>query len=307
MRKVLLIASTPYTGSTLLSILLGSHPEIATISELTGLNPDIDETSYMCSCGSRLVECQFFDQVSRRVGELGADFSYSDFNTRFHTGGNRIVRNILYRSLFVNVLERVRGFFVSFSQKYRSNIDYWSHQNAVYIDAISEIRDSKLFLDASKDRCRIEYLSKLNNTELSIVHLVRDPRGYVNSARKNSGKSLFRASIEWRLQHREIERLISMAGAKCIRVKYEDICVAAKVELDRISNFCGIAEFNEIGFKPNELHLIGNRMRLKKDLSIKIDESWKSELSETRVRLIEFLCGSVMVKKYGYHASAQSE
>jgi hypothetical protein len=57
--KIIVFASTPYTGSTFLSILMGAHSEISTISELTGLTPIADSEKYMCSCGSRLVDCQF--------------------------------------------------------------------------------------------------------------------------------------------------------------------------------------------------------------------------------------------------------
>lgn len=63
MSKVIIIASTPYTGSTLLSILLGAHPSVSTISELTGVTPRVKIDEYMCSCGDRLLDCSFFQQI----------------------------------------------------------------------------------------------------------------------------------------------------------------------------------------------------------------------------------------------------
>lgn len=62
--KIIVFASTPYTGYTFLPILMGAHSEISIISELTGLNPTVDSEKYMCSCGFRLVDCQFFDNIA---------------------------------------------------------------------------------------------------------------------------------------------------------------------------------------------------------------------------------------------------
>ena len=108
MKKVVLICSTPYTGSTLLAILLGAHKEIATISELTGVGQEYDALSYQCSCGEKLVDCSFYASVAREVLLQGADFNYQDFHTRFYDGQNRILRNVLYRSLYSAFADRVR-------------------------------------------------------------------------------------------------------------------------------------------------------------------------------------------------------
>jgi hypothetical protein len=57
--NIIVFASTSYIGSKFLSILMGAHSEISTISELTGLNLTVDSEKYTCSYGSRLVDCQF--------------------------------------------------------------------------------------------------------------------------------------------------------------------------------------------------------------------------------------------------------
>ena len=59
MTDLIYLTSTPYTGSSLMSILMCSHPYIATISELTGVNASIDVTDYRCSCGNLLTEWVF--------------------------------------------------------------------------------------------------------------------------------------------------------------------------------------------------------------------------------------------------------
>jgi hypothetical protein len=294
--KIIVFASTPYTGSTFLSILMGAHSEISTISELTGLNPTVDSGKYMCSCGSRLVDCQFFDDIAKRVRARGSRFEYEDLDTRFHAGSNRVIRNLLYRSLFFSSLEGVRDRVLNFLPAYRAKIKYWLRQNEDIINAVLEMTETVAFLDASKDRCRIKYLSQLENHELYVVHLLRDPRGYVNSARKNKGKSVLRASLEWKFQHRDIERICLVSAAKAIVVRYEDICNNTDFELNRIFQFCGLSKCHDVKFEPDRMHLIGNRMRLKRDVGIKFDETWKDELSVSQIKQIQRVCSQLMRK-----------
>ena len=107
MTDLIYLASTPYTGSTLTSILMGSHPDIATISELTGVNASIDVTDYRCSCCNLLTECDFFKEIGRRVTACGLEFSYQDFRTTYQQG-NEFKQKLLYGSLRSNCLETIR-------------------------------------------------------------------------------------------------------------------------------------------------------------------------------------------------------
>ena len=53
MTDLIYIMSPSFSGSTLLTFLMGAHPSVATVGELKATSlGDIDE--YDCSCGSRI-------------------------------------------------------------------------------------------------------------------------------------------------------------------------------------------------------------------------------------------------------------
>ena len=62
---------SPYTGSTLLGLLLNSRPDLVSIGAATGLTAKVDIATYQCSCGVRFQDCEFWTRVSQRTAELG--------------------------------------------------------------------------------------------------------------------------------------------------------------------------------------------------------------------------------------------
>src|SRR4051794_15642729 len=91
MTDLVYIMGHGYSGSTLLTFLLGSHPGIATIGELgiapRGKTPTPDE--YLCSCQAPILECDFWQQVTRRMAERGYPFDIWDSDLDFHHLGSR--------------------------------------------------------------------------------------------------------------------------------------------------------------------------------------------------------------------------
>src|ERR1041384_2871141 len=61
------ILSASHSGSTLLAMLLGAHPDACTVGELK-LTSMGDVNQYRCSCGDRLMTCSFWRSEERRVG-----------------------------------------------------------------------------------------------------------------------------------------------------------------------------------------------------------------------------------------------
>ena len=68
--RVLYIACSSFSGSTLLSFLLNSHPKIVTLGHTTGWHFDDDET-FLCSCGEPIQSCAFYQSMSRAFRDFG--------------------------------------------------------------------------------------------------------------------------------------------------------------------------------------------------------------------------------------------
>ena len=71
MNKLAYILAASHSGSTLLSMLLGSHQQIATVGELklsTKAIGDIDR--YRCSCGQFIRRCDFWQKIAANMASL---------------------------------------------------------------------------------------------------------------------------------------------------------------------------------------------------------------------------------------------
>jgi len=72
---------SPYTGSTLLGMLMANHPACTSIGAATGLTAKVDLDTYLCSCGLLFTECCFWHRIARRTEELG--YPVTVFKTNF--------------------------------------------------------------------------------------------------------------------------------------------------------------------------------------------------------------------------------
>ena len=61
MKDFIYITSASFSGSTLLTFLLNTHPEIATIGEMKGDSMDVER--YRCSCGDPIGRCPFWQRL----------------------------------------------------------------------------------------------------------------------------------------------------------------------------------------------------------------------------------------------------
>src|SRR5207247_1388294 len=117
--------------------------------------------------------------------------------------GDRFMRSS-YRS---PGFELLRDLVLHYWSGCSSRLEYLRRYNETFIELVLRAFNASIFLDSSKDPARIKYLATIPSLQLRVVHLTRDGRGVVNSARKNLGMSARDASIEWRRTHLEIERV----------------------------------------------------------------------------------------------------
>src|SRR5689334_5532357 len=67
------ILGASHSGSTLLAMLLGAHPEACTVGQL-GADTLDDPVRYRCSCGQPIRECGFWKDVRAGMQRKGLDF-----------------------------------------------------------------------------------------------------------------------------------------------------------------------------------------------------------------------------------------
>ncbi len=299
MIPLLYIASPSYSGSTLLTMLLNPHPDLGTVGELKW--GDIDLATYQCSCGTLLSECAFWREVGERVRARGLPFNLNRPATSFRFPGNPFANRVAQARLRGRLFELLRSAALAVHPVSAREWPVVQAVNRAVIETTLEIQHARIFADASKDPVRARHMFKTGDYDVRLIQLLRDGRAVMNSAIKNASESPEIAVREWVRTHRQIERLRGELGdERVLRVRYEDLCASPRETLAAIFTFVGLEPQDTTAhFRSTEHHVLGNRMRLRSETAITLDEKWRGTLTADQLRLFE-RGGLAANAAYGY-------
>ena len=322
MTELAYILAASHSGSTLLTLLLNSHPEIATIGELS---PGHMENSswYRCSCGSRIRECPFWQWVTSAARSRGIDFSIEEFGTGFQMPDSRIATWLLGPLHRGPALELLRDTGLRMFSRWSSRILEIIHANEILIEVILEYYHAQLFVEKGNRALRLKYLLRIPSFDLKVIHLIRDGRGvaltYMDPARfadardpsKRGGGirgnrederlSMAQAAHQWRRCNEEAEHVLRhLDKSQLIEVRYEELCKNTENTLGRLFEFLGLDPDKPVhDFRAVEHHVVGNGMRLDSTSEIRPDERWRENLTDQDLRVFNDVAGE-MNRGYGY-------
>jgi hypothetical protein len=277
-RRLAYIMGPNYSGSTLLTLLLADHPEIATVGELKATSMG-DISSYMCSCGELLTECSFWNEVKQLLLKQGQDFSFNDFKTHFRDKKHPFTDRLLRAALRGPFFETLRDFgFMLYPAAHRTK-QAIIERNKVLIEILCALQQAKIFLDDSKEPVRLKFLLAADLWDIRVIHLIRDGRGVTNSYMRHNKASMAKAAKEWMHTQQECDRMSKMVSCRhCLKVHYEDLCQEPAKTLTTIYQFLGLQP--ELSASSSRTkHIMGNQMRLGSLQDIRLDEKWKQTLS----------------------------
>jgi hypothetical protein len=300
--RVIYIAGAGYSGSTLLSFLLNSSPEIASVGEATGPHlAEKNQPTFPCSCGAVLKDCEFWREIGDQMRSRGFDFGPGNWNTRFFLSDRRIVNLVLTRSSFHEGVDAIRDAVVQRTPALGRRLRELGARNEAVVAAILATTGKSVFADASKDPVRVGFLERLTNFDLRVVHLVRDSLGFVSSHVKNNQSSVEVGIRHWNRTAGQMQRLFErLPPGRRLRVRYEDLCANPEAELGRIHEMARLASTpGPVDFRAAEHHIIGNRMRLGSSSEIVLDESWRERLTSLEIEEIRSRT-EVYRERFGY-------
>lgn len=281
---------TSFTGSTLLSFLLDSLPDVASVGEPTGPLDAPDNGAVECSCHRRLDSCPFWEQVSAEMRRRGHEFGPYEWDTRFRLSDNRLVQHAVIWPLHNLRLDAARDGMVRHLPHFGPRIRRIGARHAALAESILAVTGKSVFVDASKDPRTPVLLRDLVGIEAAVIHLTRDAPGYVLSAIRNEGQTVDSAVRSWVNMADHVERLRRRWPAeKWLRLRYEDLATNAGAAVAMITEFLGtsIGDWTPELSKGPGHHIIGNQMALSDRTSIEVDARWQSELDATTVSIIE--------------------
>jgi hypothetical protein len=295
------ILSPGHSGSTLLALLLGAHPSVATVGELKVVQGSF-AIGATCSCGARISECPFWRELCSRLERQQLDPRRPSFRTHRDEGW-RLFDRVVAGQVRGPLLEAGRRLLLSAWPAAGRHRAHTLRCNVALARAILDVTGRPLLLDASKDASRLRYLRESGLFQIRVLHLLRDGRAVAFSfIRKGLDPAV--AAAEWISEHRQAERLrAAWPEGRWRTVHYERLCAQPERELRGICAYLGLAFTPEMTRpRPADAHVLGNRLRLNREVPIALDEAWRGGLTGAARDVVERLTHGLNAR-FGYASS----
>lgn len=271
--NLIYILSDVRSGSTVLDLLLGKHPQIVSVGELQFLK-EFFQNREKCTCGEPMPDCEFWKKIAERLQtqnfEIQDSTSLLDlpsgfwqkiwFNLNLHFGKRAAVENQINRPI----------------------IQYnWS-----VIDTIAEEMQVKYVLESSKIPERAKYYSLFaGERNIKFIFLIRDGRGVSFSKMRRNGYSAFRSAASWFLVNTNLILFrLSLPASQKLSIRYEDLCQKPNRELGKILRFLNLERPADLLHAPVlKAHNVGgspHRFHQKENFQLREDRRWQTEMRQ---------------------------
>ena len=320
--RLFYLLAASHSGSTLLAMLLGAHPEVCTAGELKAASLG-DPERYRCSCGERIRACPFWAAIGAETAARGVPLDITAARTDLRAVESAWARRLLRPLHRGPLLEALRDAALSLSPEWRRELPALQRRNAVLVEALLARTGRSCVVDSSKNGLRLKYLLRNPALDVKVIRLIRDGRAvaltYTDPARfadardprlrgggaggDRAGERLSLASAvrEWRRSHEAAETILrALPPSRWIEVRYEDLCRAPADALARVFSFMGVdPSATDLDFRRREHHVVGNGMRLDTSSEIRLDERWRAALTADDLAAFEKGAGALN-RRLGY-------
>lgn len=295
---VIYILSNHRSGSTLIDLILGAHPQIWTLGEAQDLLWVLREKQLPCGCGTQVEQCDFWKELIPDIPVQIGRYPIGYFRDEYFSEDklrSRELRLALFKNL---LLETLTGKTLKVDI---SAIEEYAELNAQYFHIVWEAAkkhrggEIRWLVDASKDPSRLYWLQQSQKFDLRVIRLVRDVRGFANSVTrpKHNRKMVLLASRRWLVNNIIFVLLCKSQFNKgqVFSLHYKKLASRPASVLEEIGRWLGL-EFSKDAherFREYQNHGIsGNSMRWQEN-GIYLDEEWKKELSWLDILLVSVL------------------
>ena len=292
--RVIYIMGMGRSGSTLLNIILGNHPEIESFGDLIDLTRFGWLNNELCSCGKNGNDCPFWSRVQHEW------VKYASITIEEYLA-------------LQNTFEHIRSIPRLCKEKVRKSTKFMLYEDHTLLlfKAIRAVSNKPFIADASKTPGRAFALSLMPEIDLRLIHLVRDARGVAFSKKKPTippATPVLVSAVIWVLVNIFSTWVCRQLGAeKARRIRYEDFTDTPEKILNEIGPLSGvdltdIAAAVSVGESMHIGHIIaGNRIRMDGGvLPRSADREWTGKPSINERCLIKIIAGGLM-RYYGFN------
>lgn len=297
------------SGSTLLTRMLAELPGVVAVGEardvfLRGIIED-----RVCGCGDRFSACDFWQSVG--------DEAYGGWN-KLSIDRIKTLRTLTDKPWHVPALVRP-----GLSKATDEAVAEYADLLAPMYQAVKKVSGARYIVDASKIASFGAILQRTEGVSPRFIHLVRDPRGTLNSWMKqvHMTDDLDRTrymprynTLSGAARYVGYNAQMHTVGAKSpyLLMNYEDLVVQPEAKMREALSFLGMPSDTDLshflgadGVKLSANHTIaGNPMRHESGwIALRPDEAWRQKMSKTRQLAIGAMTFP-LIRKYGYEMNA---
>ncbi|MCI4365243.1 MAG: sulfotransferase [Thermoplasmata archaeon] len=296
---ILYVVSSPHSGSTMLSTILGSHPEVFFAGELYEIPEPAWTPGVVCSCGQPASSCPFWGPV-RETFERSANVEDLHRDEGTYRNWKSLPRALLRGSGSEGDFRRYAG------------------RLETLVRSIAAQSGKRIVVDTSKGATRGIAYSELQSSgvDVKFLHVVRDGRGVVVSRKNREARvatpggyaahAALRYSLLWVGANLSYVLLFGLRTERYLRLRLEDFSRDPERAFQRLGRFLGI-DLSELGSRvraeeafPVGHVIAGNRMRLRGEVRMRPEASdWANQLP-ARDRRAFFWVAGLTARLFGY-------
>lgn len=293
--RVAYILGAARSGSTIFSQLLGEVPGVFFAGEVIHLWDQSLLLGDRCGCGEDVRDCPVWSRVLHRALP---DLTPEDVHEML------AIRDAEVRSHAL-LAQRLPAVARPMSQ----DLDRYRRAHERLFSAMREVTGADVIVDSSKNAAHAAVLGASPHLDVTVIHLVRDPRATAFSwGRSVEGLgrlSPARASLQWDVRNAVAASATSRRGGQYVRVHYEDFVADPERTIVRVLEALGVVAAPSFGdhagnfaLSPNH-SLHGNPRRFESGpVTIELDDEWTRVMGTER-HLVTALTLPLLLR-YGY-------
>ena len=297
--KILYILGNGRSGSTILGNILNEVDGFFTAGELRQIWEVSLRKEAPCACGEYLDTCEVWGSIIENafgnIDQIDTQQMVAVYN-----------KNAKNRSVPLMALPGGKKRIAAKMQPYLANLE------KLY-QAIADEMGSEVIVDTSKHPSYSALVDMLPNTEVYVVHFIRDPRAVAYSwgskkFKPDEGKYMaqlpaYVSALRWLTWNLGGFLLWRSQSKHYLRVHYEDFTKEPRTTIATILQFMGEAREN-LPFTSEDEVLLGsnhiaignpNRMDSQGTVQIKYDARWKTKMTLFNKAVVVFITWPLLI------------
>lgn len=301
---VLFVGGLGRSGSTLVNRMLGQLPGFVSVGEVREVWERGFLRNHLCGCGQPFRQCGFWSSVTRDAfGDLPA------------AEAERILalKDVWDRHRFAPlfVLPRLRP------SAHRAAIRGYAVRLGRLLRAVARVAGAEVVVDSSKTPAHLVALAELDDVDVHVLHLVRDPRAVAHSWGRKLRRPDAHTAEEFFPRVHPARTALLWAGINVLlwcqrravksyrRLRYEDL-VHDPTALADVAGEMGEVVSALPGVGPGDVYLdvhhniAGNPVKFQTGaIPLRLDAQWEREMPAGARLVVEALTWPLLLA-YGY-------